>query len=38
MLGEFVKTQEFILVIIFVKNDNLGLKLKISKFLGIQPT
>ena len=37
-----MKIQEFTLVIIFVifpqKNDNLGLKMKILKFLGIQPS
>ena len=37
---EFVKIQEFYQVIIFVifrENGNLGLKIKILKFLGIQP-
>ena len=40
MKGEFVKIRKITLVIafeIFPQNDNLGLKLKISKFLGIQP-
>ena len=40
MQGEFVKIEEFTLVIIFViflQNDNLGLKMKVLKFLGIQP-
>ena len=41
MKGEFVKIRKITLVIafeIFPQNDNLGLKLKISKFLGIQPS
>ena len=33
---EFVKIQEFTLVI-FPKNINLGLQMKVLKFLGIQP-
>ena len=36
-----MKIQEFILVRIFVifpQNDNLGFEMKISKFLGIQPS
>ena len=40
-MGEFVKINEFTLVIIFVifhRNGNLGFKMKILKFLGIHPT
>ena len=39
--GEFVKIREFTQVIIFViipQNSILGLKMKVLKFLGIQPT
>ena len=38
--GEFVKIENFPLVIIFfdfLNNDNLGLKMNVLKFLGIQP-
>ena len=42
ILGEFLKILETALDLSFVwfclKNDNLGLKMKILKFLGIQPT
>ena len=39
-LGWIRKIRKFILVIILfsLKNDNLGLQMKILKFLGIQPT
>ena len=39
--SEFVKFQEFTLIIIFMifpQNDNLSLQMKILSFLGIQPT
>ena len=35
--GGFIKIRKFILVIIFVIFDDLDLKIKISKFLGIEP-
>ena len=38
--GEFIKTKEFTMVIIFVifhQKYDLGLKMKVLKFLGIQP-
>ena len=41
MLGGFAKIREFFLVIIVIilpQNDNLGLEMKVYKFLGIQPT
>ena len=41
ILGEFVNVRELTLVIVFVispKNENLCFKMKILKFLGIQPS